>query len=333
MTQWPKYGRIEGAIVMIGFGSIGRGTLPLIERHFDFDKSHFVVIGPDDSDRALLDERGIKFVHLAVTRENYREVLGAYLKPATARASASISRSTPPRSTSCNIAARSARSTSTPSSSRGPASISTSRKGNEARTNYALRETVLAERRANPGGDDRRLVLRRQSRHGELVRQTGAGQPRRRSRRHRAGAGEPRAMGPAGAAARRQGRPYRRARHAARQAAEAARQCSSTPGRSKGFSPRACSRPNSAGARTSDGRRQRRLPQGRLRRGDLSAAARRQHPRALVDADARRRNSASSSPTTSRSRSPIISRCATTRARRSIARPATTPITPATTRC
>ena len=76
MTQWPQYGRIEGAIVMIGFGSIGRGTLPLIERHFDFDRSRFVVIGPDDSDRALLDERGIAFVKEAVTRDNYRQLLG-----------------------------------------------------------------------------------------------------------------------------------------------------------------------------------------------------------------------------------------------------------------
>ena len=65
MTQWPRHGRIEGAIVMIGFGSIGKGTLPLIERHFDYDKEHFVVIGPDDADRRLLDERGIKFVHHA----------------------------------------------------------------------------------------------------------------------------------------------------------------------------------------------------------------------------------------------------------------------------
>src|SRR6202048_736083 len=79
MTQWPRHGRIDGAIVMIGFGSIGKGTLPLIERHFDFDKRHFVVIGPDDTDRRLLDERGIKFVHLAITRDNYREVLTRYL--------------------------------------------------------------------------------------------------------------------------------------------------------------------------------------------------------------------------------------------------------------
>ena len=99
MIQGPNYGCIDGAIVMIGFGSIGRGTLPLIERHFDFDRSRFVVIGPDDSDRRLLDERGIKFEHQAVTRENYRELLGAFLKGGRARVSASISRSTPLRST------------------------------------------------------------------------------------------------------------------------------------------------------------------------------------------------------------------------------------------
>src|SRR6202142_2414898 len=80
MPNGPRHGRIEGAIVMIGFGSIGRGTLPLIERHFDYDKEHFVVIAPNDADRALLDERGIKFLHLAITRDNYREVLGKYLR-------------------------------------------------------------------------------------------------------------------------------------------------------------------------------------------------------------------------------------------------------------
>jgi len=75
MADWPVHGRIDGAIVMIGFGSIGRGALPLIERHFDFDREHFVVIDPNDADRALLDERGIKFVHEGVTRQNYRDLL------------------------------------------------------------------------------------------------------------------------------------------------------------------------------------------------------------------------------------------------------------------
>ena len=33
MTSWPVHARITGPIVLIGFGSIGKGTLPLIERH------------------------------------------------------------------------------------------------------------------------------------------------------------------------------------------------------------------------------------------------------------------------------------------------------------
>ena len=65
-TTWPVHGRITGPIVMIGFGSIGQGTLPLIERHFDFDKSRFVGHRPAaTSDRQLLDERGIRFVQEA----------------------------------------------------------------------------------------------------------------------------------------------------------------------------------------------------------------------------------------------------------------------------
>src|SRR5205814_6411835 len=64
-----------GPIVMIGFGSIGRGVLPLLERHIGFDRSKFIVIDPVDTDRKLLDERKLKFEQLAVTRQNYREVL------------------------------------------------------------------------------------------------------------------------------------------------------------------------------------------------------------------------------------------------------------------
>ncbi len=67
--------RFDGPIVMIGFGSIGKGTLPLIERHIAFDRAKFTVIAPDDRDRKLLDERQIRFVHQAITRDNYRDVL------------------------------------------------------------------------------------------------------------------------------------------------------------------------------------------------------------------------------------------------------------------
>ena len=152
MPTAPVYGRIEGAIVMIGFGSIGRGTLPLIERHFEFDKEHFVVIGPDDSDRALLDERGIKFVQLAITRDNYREVLGAYLKAGKGQGfcvNLSVDTSSLDLMRFCReIGALYIDTVVEP----WPGFYYDKSRGNDARTNYALRETVLAERRANPGG-------------------------------------------------------------------------------------------------------------------------------------------------------------------------------------
>ena len=49
MTDFPVHARFDGPIVMVGFGSIGRGTLPLLERHIKFDRSKFVVIDPVDT--------------------------------------------------------------------------------------------------------------------------------------------------------------------------------------------------------------------------------------------------------------------------------------------
>lgn len=65
----------KGPIVMIGFGSIGRGTLPLLLRHFDLDRQKFVVIDPDDSNRHLAEKEGLAFVKVAITRDNYASVL------------------------------------------------------------------------------------------------------------------------------------------------------------------------------------------------------------------------------------------------------------------
>ena len=75
----PVYGRIEGAVVIIGFGSIGKGTLPLIERHFGYDASKQVVIDPDLATHTFLDKHGHRHLQLALTPENYREVLSNLL--------------------------------------------------------------------------------------------------------------------------------------------------------------------------------------------------------------------------------------------------------------
>ena len=75
MAERPVYGTIDGPVVMIGFGSIGKGTLPLIERHFEFDKSRMVVVDPDVTVRGLLDQEGIRFANMELTPENFRQVL------------------------------------------------------------------------------------------------------------------------------------------------------------------------------------------------------------------------------------------------------------------
>ena len=69
------FARTGGAVVMIGCGSIGRGLLPLMARHIGFDPARFTVIDPDDSARELAETFGVRFVCQALTQENFRAVL------------------------------------------------------------------------------------------------------------------------------------------------------------------------------------------------------------------------------------------------------------------
>ena len=137
---------------MIGFGSIGKGTLPLIERHFDYDKSRFVVIDPEDKDRKLLDDRGIRFIHQAVTRDNYRKLLEPLLTEGGGQGfcvNLSVDTSSLDIMEFCReIGALYIDTVVEP----WPGFYFDSKLGPEARSNYALRETVLAARRKNPGG-------------------------------------------------------------------------------------------------------------------------------------------------------------------------------------
>lgn len=150
--KWPVYGEITGPLIMIGFGSIGRGTLPLIERHFKFDKSKMVVLDPSTRNQHLLDERGIRFIQRAITKENYREVLGELLKDSEGQPFI-VNLSVDTGSLDLIRLSR----------EYGALYIDTvvepwlgfyfdDKADNAARTNYALRETVRTERRKNPGG-------------------------------------------------------------------------------------------------------------------------------------------------------------------------------------
>src|SRR5262245_4139405 len=151
-SKWPVYGEITGPIVMIGFSSIGRGTLPLIERHFKFDKSRMVVIDPRDTDNKLLDERDIKFIQDAVTKKNYKKLLTPLLTNGGGQGfcvNLSVDTSSLELMKLCREL--------------GVLYVDTvvepwlgfyfdDKADNAARTNYALRETVVEEKKKHPGG-------------------------------------------------------------------------------------------------------------------------------------------------------------------------------------
>ena len=70
----------DGPIVIIGFGSIGKGALPLILRHIDSPRKRMVVIDPDDSARRLAELEGVRFVKTALHPGNFRKVLTPLVK-------------------------------------------------------------------------------------------------------------------------------------------------------------------------------------------------------------------------------------------------------------
>jgi homospermidine synthase len=152
MSVWPVYGKITGPIVLIGFGSIGRGILPLIERHFEFDKDRFTVIDPVDTHRRLLDERGVAFVKDALTPENYRALLTPLLTKGEGQGFI-VNLSVDVSSLAIMQLARELNCLYVDTVVEPwPGFYFDKSMGNDARTNYSLRETVLAERRKNPGG-------------------------------------------------------------------------------------------------------------------------------------------------------------------------------------
>ncbi|HMQ58838.1 MAG TPA: saccharopine dehydrogenase NADP-binding domain-containing protein, partial [Rhizobiaceae bacterium] len=151
---YPIHAKITGPIVMIGFGSIGRGTLPLIERHFEYDESRFVVIDPhpEGENAEILKRHGVRFIQSAVTRDNYEELLTPLLTQGEGQGfcvNLSVDTSSLDLMRLCRKL--------------GVLYIDTvvepwlgfyfdKTASNASRTNYALRETVRAEKAANPGG-------------------------------------------------------------------------------------------------------------------------------------------------------------------------------------
>jgi homospermidine synthase len=72
---------LPGRLVIIGFGSIGQGVLPLILRHLGIDKSRITIVTAEERGRAEAEKFGVAFTIARLTPENFARVLDPLLGP------------------------------------------------------------------------------------------------------------------------------------------------------------------------------------------------------------------------------------------------------------
>jgi homospermidine synthase len=81
MANDKIYREFPGRIVIIGFGSIGQGVLPLILRHIGVEPGRLTVISAHPAGREEAERYGVRFIEQPLTPGNYRGVLAPLLGP------------------------------------------------------------------------------------------------------------------------------------------------------------------------------------------------------------------------------------------------------------
>lgn len=75
MNHITKHGKFSGKMLLVGCGSIGQGVLPLILRHLDMQARQITIVTSDERGHAEADQFGIDFHRVTLTPENFRQVL------------------------------------------------------------------------------------------------------------------------------------------------------------------------------------------------------------------------------------------------------------------
>ncbi len=70
-----KHVAFPGRLVIVGFGSIGQGVLPLLLRHLEIPADRITIITAEPRGHDVAAEYGIRFIQTALTRGNYRALL------------------------------------------------------------------------------------------------------------------------------------------------------------------------------------------------------------------------------------------------------------------
>ena len=283
MIHPSKHAKVPGRILILGFGSIGQGVLPLILRHLDVASERITIISADEQGHAEAQAMGVKVLVQPVTRGNYRQLLEPLVGEGDFLVNVSVDVSSVALIELCRE--RGALYLDTCVEPWAGAYVDPTLSPSE-RSNYALRESAL---RLKEGAPAPTAVITHGANPGlvshfvkvALLNIASRHRPPRHQRRH---AQKPRRLGGAGPRPRRQGHPHRRARHPACRRCQEARRVRQhlvhRRLRQRGLP--------AGGTRLGHPRerlpRRRRPPRLRQRRRHLPQAPRRRHPGAHLDA-------------------------------------------------
>src|SRR5262245_44928207 len=83
MTHATKQTPFSGRILMLGCGSVGQCTLPLVRRHLDMPAERITVMDFEDVRGKIEDslQAGVVFERTRLTQENYASMLSELVGP------------------------------------------------------------------------------------------------------------------------------------------------------------------------------------------------------------------------------------------------------------
>src|SRR5271166_3688747 len=144
-----KHVAFPGRLVIVGFGSIGQGVLPLLLRHLEIDPNQITIITAEPRGHAIATEYGILFIEAALTQKNYRAILESRVGRGDFLLNVSVDVSSVALVELCqNKGALYLDTCIEP----WPGGYTDPSLPPSARSNYALREGALAHRPRYPGG-------------------------------------------------------------------------------------------------------------------------------------------------------------------------------------
>jgi homospermidine synthase len=144
-----KHAAFRGRLVIVGFGSIGQGVLPLLVRHIEIDPAQVTIVTAEPRGRETALEYGVAFEETPLTRDNYRVLLDPKLGRGDFLLNLSVDVSSTALIELCQEKGALYLDTCIEP---WPGGYTDPGLPPSARSNYALRESALALRRRYPQG-------------------------------------------------------------------------------------------------------------------------------------------------------------------------------------